>query len=84
MDNEEKILTSPLPQEAHQPVQYLFWDALKATLDGKKIRKLEWEDDSIYCALVDEKLCIRMPDQKFHAWQLQAADMLGDDWVIIE
>ncbi len=61
-----------------------FYAALKEVEKGKKITKAEWGTESIYGYLKGEILTLHKSDgQDFH-WIIRDADMLGDDWKVID
>lgn len=85
MDNEEQIQSSPLPTSlVDQPMQYLFWDAMKIVAEGRKVTKLEWANPEIYGVMSEGKLCIHLVDGQLHPWILSDSDMAGDDFVVVE
>ena len=90
MDNEEKTqdfeTTSPVPQSPTLPVTYLFFDALREVLSGRKITRQVWDSKDIYGYLKDGVLRIfggEIGDGKEHNWILSEGDMFADDWIIL-
>ena len=76
---------SPVPQirnnESNNPMN--FSQAVNILVDGKKITRLEWNDESTYIVLKDERLKIVKPSGKVHDLIISAGDMYGTDWVIV-
>jgi len=66
-----------------KPTTMNFAAALEQAMEGKRIRRLEWEDRRIYVAFVDEMLMIyTTANGKLHPLTLSTGDVLGEDWVI--
>jgi len=62
-----------------------FGDACQEVLNGKHIRRLEWEDKNARLALINEQLHVyRSDDKKFHPLIVGSGDIAGDDWVVID
>jgi len=62
-----------------------FGDAMKEALEGKYVRRLEWEDKNARLVIIDEKLMVyRSDDKKFHPLIVSSGDIAGDDWIITE
>ncbi len=60
-----------------------FYDALKKVEEGKSISKLEWRDSQIYfCRLSNGLLTINNATGT-HAWVISEADMIGEDYYVI-
>lgn len=89
MDNkkeQEFQSTSPVPQEDATPITYLFFDALRETLNGRKITRQSWDNYNIYGYVFDGVLRIyggETGDGKIHNWVLSEGDMTADDWIIL-
>jgi len=61
-----------------------FCDALKLVAEGKKITKLEWNDESVYLILHKDKVHIHTPsDKMLHPLIVTTGDILGDDYIVI-
>lgn len=61
------------------------WEALKALEDGKKIRELHWGKKSfIRLKEHDGKLFIFMHYDEIYCYPLDVAELLNDDWEIVE
>ena len=79
---EKKIVSqSPVPfsRILKHKTEVGFPEAMKAILDGKKIRRTEWSDKEEYCLLKDNFLMIHRSG-KFHAWIVSEGDLLAIDW----
>lgn len=87
MDNEEMLQSkSPIPQEPAKPITYLFTDALREVLNGRRVTRLAWGNDEIYGVMDAGVLCIyggEKGDGIMHPWTLAADDMTADDWIIL-
>jgi len=63
-----------------------FYDALRATVDGKRITKLEWDDVRDYGLLKDGILQIHKAgeaEETLHPWIINDGDLAGEDWIIL-
>ena len=85
---------SPLPKitkkifSEHKPKGMSFSEAMKQVINGKAVRRLEWEDPEYYCFLTDRDgyddklLCIHCPKDEIHEWFVRDCDMLPKDWIV--
>lgn len=73
---------SPTPHSQKQKKALSFPEAIKAVINGKKIKRLEWNDEQEYCLLKDNFLMIHR-NEKFHTWIISEGDLMGVDWVIV-
>lgn len=78
------IEESPVPVEKESISSLIldFYGALKAIADGKKVTRMQWEDASIRGYLNGDRLRINLKDGE-HVWEICLADMLAEDWVVI-
>lgn len=86
MDNQKLQTTSPTPKEAAIPATYLFTDALREILNGRKITRVAWGNNAIYGVIDKGILCIHGGDTGdgiLHPWTLSEGDMTADDWIIL-
>ena len=61
-----------------------FGDAMRFVSQGYHLRRLEWEDERVMIALIEDKLMIFLPkDGKFHPFIVNSGDLYGNDWVIV-
>ena len=63
-----------------------FYTALKATLDGKRITKGEWNTDNSYGLMDDGILSLHKngeSEKTLHPWILNDGDINGEDWMIL-
>lgn len=76
---------SPVPTVTKSPDLLSLPDALREVMNGKKISKLEWKTNDIYCGLVDNFLMIFRGDQdsKWHSWSINDGDLFGSDWFVM-
>ena len=75
--------SSPLPIEEKIEGQLDIYSALKEIAKGKKVTKEEWGSKEEYGFLEDEKLCINLKDGK-HSWILSLADLIGEDYIVLD
>jgi hypothetical protein len=77
-------MPSPVPhkKEVEEPVKLTLPQALNFVIDGKRITKLDWEDESSYGLLKDGllKICIK---GKIYDWIISEADLIGIDWIVL-
>ena len=66
-----------------KPTEVSFFDALHATLQGKRITKTSWKDPGSYGMLKETLLKIKI-DGTWHNWIICDKDMEGEDWVVME
>lgn len=83
MDNDKLQTTSPTLKESALPATYLFSDALREILNGRKITRLAWGNDEIYGYMEKSILCISFSDGKSHEWIISEGDMTADDWIVL-
>jgi len=60
-----------------------FPEAIRAVIEGKKITKLEWNDEEIYGVLNDNILMLHKKDRIMYKWMLSDGDLFGEDWVVV-
>lgn len=61
-----------------------FASALKEVMNGKRIRRLEWQDEIAYLTLADERLMVfKVEDKLLHPLIVSVGDMTGMDWVVV-
>lgn len=60
-----------------------FGEAMRAVVEGKRVRRLEWNDEGVYVFLLNDKLHIfNTEEKKAHPLLISSGDILGDDWVV--
>lgn len=60
-----------------------FYQAIRRTATGLKVRRLGWENDDVYAGMIDEKLMIyNAEDKLMHPWTINLGDIGSMDWVI--
>jgi len=75
--------TSPVPVEVtRKPIEMSFIDALKQTLDGKKITRIAWESNTIFGQMKDEQLMLFI-NGEYHSWTLVPGDIIANDWILL-
>lgn len=80
---DEQDLLTPIPREVGQAITMSFYDALKETVKGSRIRRLSWESQSDYGLLKDGWLSIYTKGA-FHTWSVSDGDMEGQDWIVVK
>ena len=58
-------------------------DAQRAIIDGKRITRKAWQDDTACIFLAYGFLKLRKADGTLHDLIVSEADMLADDWVVV-
>lgn len=84
MDNEKELdaTESPLPQIQEGVMMFNFSNAIQQLIEGKKIRRMEWEDKEEYGLLKDSWLTIHHQG-KFSQWMVNEGDLLAEDWIVL-
>lgn len=82
MAKKVKENVSPLPPSKKVKTMR-FVDALEMVIDGKKITRLEWSDESEYGFMMNSILSIHRGG-KVHNWIVSEGDLLAVDWVVIQ
>lgn len=68
-----------------EQIQMDFASALEEAMKGKKVRRLEWDNENVYITVKDEVLVIFKPeDSLLHPLIIRISDIMGEDWVVIE
>lgn len=57
-----------------------FFNALKMVYAGRRVTRLAWNNEEIYCILRNDILCLRKPDNTVFIWQVSIGDMEAQDW----
>ena len=60
-----------------------FGDAMKEIVAGKKITKLEWKNEKVFCLLKDNLIKLHKEDDVYYQWIISEGDLTGEDWVTI-
>ena len=82
---------SPLPvtKEVAKAIEvlsekYTFPEAMQKVIDGKKVSRLEWNNEDTYGFLNGKHLSIHYSDKKENfQWIVSDGDMLGTDWIVV-
>ena len=83
MDPEQQIPTStPLPHKEEQTPTLSFLDAIRELINGRRITKLEWGTNNIYCLFTDDTISINT-DGKVTGWVISGGDIQGNDWIVL-
>lgn len=81
---EEPVATSPVIREAMVTQEVVgFSEAINLIMAGKKVNRLSWPDQSVYCFMQAEVLHLKN-EQGVHVWKVSQGDILGNDWVVVE
>ena len=75
-------MTSPVISK-NTPVLMTFPDAMAEVIKGRKVTRLEWQNNGVYGVLKDGLLQIRM-DGQLKRWIVSSGDMENSDWKVIE
>ena len=75
--------TSPDPRMFVQNTMVDFFSALKQLAAGKRITRLEWENNMIFGVLTEGRVVIHKEDG-FHDWIISDGDLMGKDWIVLE
>jgi hypothetical protein len=59
-----------------------FFEAMKKLANGYKITREEWEDETTYGFLKDEKVMICLKGE-IHTWTISLGDLTATDWIIL-
>lgn len=73
---------SPLPLSHRPPVQMTFDQAVAQMLETRKVTRLEWDTNEIYCAMRDELLMIFI-NGELHPWTISRGDLEAQDWIVL-
>ena len=83
----QKPNRSPTVTQLHQkdrPATMNFATALEQMVDGKRVRRLEWEDEGVYLVFDKEMLAIfKTEDRVLHPLLVSTGDVVAEDWVIV-
>ena len=71
--------TSPLPKKTET---LDFPSAMREVMNGRRIRRQEWEDEATHCTLHKGMLLIHQNGEN-RGWVISDGDMEGQDWVVI-
>lgn len=72
---------SPIPYK-EAPLTYLFIDAFKELLNGRRIRRLAWVEPGEFCMMLDGWVSIYRFG-KYHHWEISQGDIDADDWIVL-
>lgn len=81
VESTSKSLT-PIPRKVGQSITMSFPDAMREIIRGKRVRRLEWENEEENCFLKDGWLSIFI-NGAIHAWKVSDGDMEGQDWIVV-
>jgi hypothetical protein len=74
---------SPLPPEARKlEIALSFGDAIRAVVEGKRIKRSEWTDKDEYGFMKNTYLTIHN-GKGDHNWIVSEGDILAIDWVTV-
>jgi hypothetical protein len=96
---EEKVKTinfgghSPLPNVRKAPetpptLGFDFYEAIKQMMIGRRVTRMEWDDEGYFGEFRDGKLMIHKPEENgskegYHDWIISDGDIMGVDWVTL-
>lgn len=65
--------------------QMVFASAMREALNGKRVRRLTWENKGVYLAMESEQLMIfKTEDRMFHPLIVSAGDITATDWIVLD
>lgn len=73
------VATSPIVENKEME----FTKALDAILDGRKLRRVSWQDPSVCIFLADGLLKIRLGNGQLNGLIVAEADLQAVDWIIV-
>jgi len=83
--------TSPLPKKVPQEKTLDFYQALKLVVEGKRIKRKEWEEVNFRdYGFIDQPSGLlkifggSKQDGKIHDWILNYGDITANDWIAID
>lgn len=76
------VKNEEVPAPLKKPVEMDFCEALKQTLDGKKITRIAWDTNTIFGQMLNDRLNIFI-NGEFHSWTLVSGDIVATDWVVL-
>lgn len=59
-----------------------FPDAIKEMLEGKRISKLEWDTNDVYCEMYNGEPML-YKNGTYYPWIINSGDVNGEDWFIM-
>ena len=85
MEAKASLSSSPSAETFFKEKTMDFGSALEKAVEGKKVRRLEWEDKGIYLIFKNDQLMIFLTkDNMLHGLIVSLGDVLGTDWVVVE
>lgn len=76
-------ITGEAPTGSKEVLRKLgFPEAMTAVIDGMKVTRIEWENNSEYGYLKQGWLMIHTKG-KDHVWQVSDGDLLAEDWIVM-
>lgn len=78
-------MDSPVPPTSNKkvPETMTFPKALEEVMIGKRITRVDWDDEESFGLLRESYLSIRI-NGKFHQWMVNDGDMMATDWYVLE
>ena len=62
--------------------EFSFAKALDIAIAGSNVRRMAWEDESIYLCFKDNNLMIHLADGLLHPLTVSVGDVQANDWII--
>ena len=64
--------------------KYTFPEAMQKVIEGKKVSRLEWNDEKTYGFLNGKHLSIQYSNKPDNfQWIVSDGDMIGTDWIVV-
>jgi hypothetical protein len=77
--------TSPVGIKKEKPVVMMdFPSAMKEVIQGRKVRRIEWESEEVFVFLHDKYLSIQYPGKSPSPLLVSDGDLMGEDWIVLE
>lgn len=77
----EENTASPLPKKEQKKLTFL--EAIEELRAGKRITKLDWNNEYIFGQIVNDILMLHKEDGIFYQWILSKGDIEGEDYIVL-
>ncbi len=78
---EPVVATSPVPPKKEEPLFVDFLGAMKAILEGKRVRRIAWPEGEYACT---DAGWIKIFKGSYNAWIISDGDYASTDWQILK
>lgn len=76
---------TPLPKfkkEVEVSEKLTFIEAMKQIILGKRVTRIDWNDNNCYCLIKSDLLMIYIEDE-YKTWTISIGDIFAQDWVVL-